>query len=282
MLKRKVNLFMVGIAKCGTTTIHKILISHPDIFGGPLKEPHYFARNHITNVSKQFESMSALNYDAYLANYKNSSNQNYLIDSSVKYIHYPEIADYLYQYNPTAKIIIAVRNPIDRIYSHYKMLRKMGYIQKSFSEFLKNPYDHLNINLLEQGKNAKQIKHYLELFKPSNVMIVLFNEIVSDQNKLAQRLATFLDIAPFESKLDIHENVSEIPKNKLIKFLHNDFFLTKYLKRVVPKNRLRSKVGKFIMKNFYTKERMGNEERAFLNDYYAEEIQALKELGINL
>ena len=254
MDERKVNLFIVGVAKCGTTSVYRMLISHPDIFGGPLKEPHYFARNYIPHISSKFQKMTALTYEAYQKNYQSVSNQKYLIDASVNYILYPEVADEIYQYNHKAKIIIILRNPVDRLYSHYKMIRKEGYTNLSFADFLQNPKDHLQINLLEQGKNAKQIKHYIKVFGKNNVLVITFKQICENQEQLRLYLADFLQIVPFINKEEIHENISKIPKNEYVQFFHNDFSLTKCLKRIVTKSKFRRSVGRFIMNRFYMNE----------------------------
>jgi len=68
MSQRKVNLFMVGAAKSGTTTIHKILASHPNIYAGPIKEPHYFVRDEF-KPHKGYRKRIALNEELYLENY---------------------------------------------------------------------------------------------------------------------------------------------------------------------------------------------------------------------
>jgi len=282
MNNRKTNLFMVGVAKCGTTTIHKILTSHPEVFGGPLKEPHYFARNYIPYISEHFKKMTALTPQSYQDNYKMANKEKYLIDSSVNYILYPEIAYDIYNYNPQAKIIVVLRNPIDRIYSYYKMLFKEGYINQSFKDFLKNPFDHSQINLLEQGQNVANIEKYKQLFGDENVLIITFKQIVENQDHLRMCLTQFLDIDPFEHSVHVHENVSGIPKNRFIQFIHNEFCVTQYLKRILPRSKFRSKIGAFIMNNLYTKEDMDDDSRDFLMQYYRQELEELKALGLDL
>ena len=60
MNDKKVNLFLAGAAKCGTTTLHHMLSWHPDIFAGPLKEPHFFALQHFMDAPRDFKKMITL------------------------------------------------------------------------------------------------------------------------------------------------------------------------------------------------------------------------------
>ena len=54
MTEKKVNLFIAGAAKCGTTTLHHLLASHPDVYAGPLKEPHFFRKKSFSGCASGF------------------------------------------------------------------------------------------------------------------------------------------------------------------------------------------------------------------------------------
>ena len=112
---QKVNLFLVGQRKCGTTTLHDWLTSEKngEIQGSKIKkEPNYW---HLSDLK---------NYEVYQGHYnlKAHRSASFLLDSSTPYtwtnngIALQRIAEY----NPQAKIIFMVRNPVDRFFSDYK------------------------------------------------------------------------------------------------------------------------------------------------------------------
>ena len=276
---RKVNLFMVGAAKSGTTTLHKILASHPDIYAGPSKEPHFFVADQF-QPNPRFAPNTCLTEEKYQANYAKATTETYLLDSSVHYMAYPGTEQRLYAYNPHAKIIFALRHPVDRLYSHYKMLRKEGVTRLSFEDFLKKPVDDNKVDLMAHSFYSQRITEYQTAFGEANVLIVLFGELRGDQTLLREKLARFLGITPFEPMMTEHENVSALPKNEVLRYLHMDFPLTIWLKRIVPKNALRAKLGQWIIATFYENRSMNPETRQHLNRVFAEELATLAAMGI--
>ena len=276
---RNVNLFMVGAAKSGTTTLHKILASHPDVYAGPSKEPHYFVADQFV-PNPRFAPNTCLTEAKYVANYAAATTQKYLLDSSVHYMAYPGTDQRIYAYNPEAKIIFALRHPVDRLYSHYKMLRKEGVTRLSFEDFLKQPIDDNKVDLMAHSLYSQRIREYQATFGPSNVLIITFNELRGDQNVLREKLANFLGLTPFEAIKTEHENVSAIPKNEVLRYLHMDFPLTVWLKRIVPKTALRARLGQWIIHTFYENKAMVPETRQRLNVYFEDELAELAKMGI--
>lgn len=276
---RHVNLFMVGAAKSGTTTLHKILASHPDVYAGPSKEPHFFVADQFV-PNPRFAPNTCLTEAKYEANYAGATTQKYLLDSSVHYMAFPGTDQRIHAYNPNAKIIFALRHPVDRLYSHYKMLRKEGVTRLSFEEFLTKPVDDNKVDLMAHSLYSQRIREYQATFGSSNVLIITFNELNRNQQALREKLAAFLDISPFEALKTEHENVSAIPKNEVLRYLHMDFPLTVWLKRIVPKSALRAKVGQWIIRTFYVNQAMAPETRQRLNALFEHELAELATLGI--
>lgn len=118
----KVSFFIIGAQKCGTSALHKFLTQHPQILGGKQKEIDFF--------SYENEYKKGLKY--YHKNFKNSLLQTLLkkqfyLDSSPSYLldQEPNITcERLYNYNSKAKLIVLIRNPIDRAFSAYQMYKK--------------------------------------------------------------------------------------------------------------------------------------------------------------
>ena len=109
----KPNLFIVGAAKAGTTTLYSYLEKHTQVYMPKdelYKEPAFF--------STKGEKMG---YEKYIDIFKSSTDRHkYIGESSTAYLTDSSSAQNLYDYNQGSKIIIILRNPVNRAYSLYK------------------------------------------------------------------------------------------------------------------------------------------------------------------
>jgi hypothetical protein len=264
-MKHKVNLFLVGAAKSGTTSLYKMLGQHPDIFVGDKKEPHFFAKD-CFKPSKRYQKRLCLTLEDYEFNYQSADHQAYYLDASVYYLYFEEVAKALFNYNPDAKIMIILRNPVGRFYSHYKMLRKEGVTNLSLSEFIKHPIDNNGLNVLKMGEYQKAVERYQTLFK-DQCLVLNFSEL-KDTHSLMKKICTFLNIEYLDSIKMEHENKSGIPKASWLAYLHMNFPPTLWLKSMMPKGRFRSFLGESILKSFYVDDLMSDEDELVLKTYY--------------
>ena len=124
-INTKPNLFIVGAAKSGTTSLHNYLNQHPDIFMSTPKEPHYLINNEI-GQSRILNGVTCKNdyYDLFLDGKKSK----YRGESSVMYLMYPEIVipKINNKFGKDSKVIIMLRNPIDRAYSGYQHVKRFN------------------------------------------------------------------------------------------------------------------------------------------------------------
>ena len=106
--KKKPNVFLAGAPKCGTTSMAHWLSTHPQCFVSPKKEPHFFG-------DFLRKCMTMQEYEKLFLNAP--SNCDAIIDASTSYFTMPEAIDAILAYQPDAKFIIMLRNPIDLVYS---------------------------------------------------------------------------------------------------------------------------------------------------------------------
>jgi Sulfotransferase family len=201
METKRPNFFIIGAAKAGTTSLYQYLAQHPDIYMSPIKEPNYFSTEiNFEDVRPEVqERIKLLKIDAYLkgdmkrtihrAFIKNQNqyeslfrfvaNQKAIGEASASYLYSPEAANAIKKYNPDAKIIIVLRNPVQRIYSHYLMDRRMAITQLSFEEALledkNNPLKMWGSKSLyyELSEYYEQVKRYYDTFPQSNILLYL-------------------------------------------------------------------------------------------------------------
>lgn len=162
----KVNFFVIGAAKCGTTTLYARLRSHPEVFLSPMKEPNYYSRRDIdpSKFSPAFKANTRLDHGAYLklgdplperqvgfietqeeyARLFLGANEKHRIvgECSTSYLWSKSAPQALAAAHPSAKIVVSLRDPIDRIYSHYLMARKYGFVSGSVVEAVRKDMAH--------------------------------------------------------------------------------------------------------------------------------------------
>ena len=218
MESRKVNLFVVGAMRAGTTSFMELLSKHPQVYTSPIKEPNYF----VDELPKNFYTSSRFfNIDAYFKNdfpafihsakveeeihYKKlfslAQDKKYLAEGSTAYLHAPECAKKIYNYNQNSTIIILVRNPLQRAFSHYKMDLGLGRVRKSFETVIKKEIILYKENRLPwnsyigMSSYNKPINNYKKLF--NKVLIIDFEEFVTTKMEILNNFAIFLEIEPF-------------------------------------------------------------------------------------
>ncbi len=227
------NTFIIGVQKAGTTTLDDWLSQHPQIYCyESLKDVHLFAR---------FKSMDEIEQRLMKepASYKN---QPVILQSAVNYIFYPQLLESIAQFNPKAKLILILRNPVDRAISSYayfkKMLREtrpmeeaLLYQPKEVTEFTR---DNGDFTYIEHGFYAKQIKNCLQYFSKEQLLILDYNDLSANPSSLLKQIFSFLNIdTAFQPDLTA-KNVTGSVKNQFLQ------------ERIIKQG----KVRKWIVKNF--------------------------------
>lgn len=235
---RKPNLFIVGAARSGTTSLWQYLKTHPGIYMPEdelHKEPSYFS-----DIRKD------LTLDKYLAIFERANeNHKWIGEASVAYITDPLSANRIYEFNPTAKIIIMLRNPVDRAYSLYNWMAQDGYeYAASFKEALKleetrllekqstwyKPNYYWGYLYFRSGLYHDQVKRYLELFK-DNVLIIKFEDFINDPGSSYRQVCSFLGIEAPVIPFPIHNPSHAVRSATLL------FVLRKLNNYIIDENR---------------------------------------------
>lgn len=222
------SFFIVGAPKCGTTALCKYLSCHPDIFVPPLKELNFFDIDIKSN--KKANSLSEyLNFFA-------EGKGKICGEGSPTYLRSEKAAQEIYNFNPDAKIIIMLREPVSLLYSlHSQNLyngssedikdfklaieaesdRKSG---KRIPKICVNPQD---LYYRDVVKFTEQIERYFNVFGKENVKIIIFDEFQKDINKTYQETLMFLGVNPvFEiefKKINSNKQVRNTTLQQLVK-----------------------------------------------------------------
>ncbi len=248
---KKVNTFIVGAPKCGTTSLANYLSQHPDVSLCNPKEPNFF--------SDEFQNELINSIEKY---HKRFENNKFLIDASTWYLFSNSAARNMYNYNPSAKIIIMLREPSSMIFSLYLQNYFNGTETESFQTALELE-DYRKTNKSSPSSKASykqflyketaifqpQIDRYYELFPRENIKIILFDDFIKNTKEEYYKILSFLGA---EIKLPaegfIVHNPYKSNKNQFLKnAMANPPKIISNILKVFPKQ-LKYDLGQIIMR----------------------------------
>jgi hypothetical protein len=221
------NFLIVGAAKSGTTSLYHYLKQHPEIYMSPVKEPRFITSQFIKFPLKGIgddgiEKRIIKDFNEYKYLFKKVKNEKAIGDASLDNLYfYEDATKYIKKYLGDAKIIIILRNPIERAFSQHTMFIRELRENLSFEDALKAEEERISKNwafgwhYTKVGFYYKQIRAYLGNF--TNVKIYLFDDLKSDPLGLIKDIYKFLEVDDtFIPKINTIYNVSGIPKSKFI------------------------------------------------------------------
>ena len=186
-----VGALVLGVQKCGTTTLANWLAQHPGVTFCIQKEPDFFSRN------EDWKAKLSEYHQLYLSDTRENANKLW-IEGSTSYswfLEFPQVADRLFEYNPNLKFIYIVREPISRIVSHYKHNFLKGHTRKAFSKaVIEEP------EFLAHSSYETQIRPFLKKFKRENFLFLPFEDLVAKEDDVLNQIFNFLDLEPLSAR----------------------------------------------------------------------------------
>ena len=270
------NFFIVGAAKAGTSSLYAYLKNTPGVYMSEHKEPHYF----IDNMKPGYYDESK-----YLQLFKKIKNEKAIGEASTGYLIDPSSAKCIHDKIPDAKIIILLRDPVERAFSSYLMFTNRTKKDLSFPEIFletfgteyglkydKNPY-------LGRGLYSSQVKKYLEIFGEENVGIWFFEDMKKDAMQVVKGVLKFLKIDSLPP-----DNVSKIYnpywvfRGKITKSLSSNTTIRKIIPIFLPTLTLRHLVFNKLFIKEAQKPKLPESERRKLENYYYDDVIALEKV----
>ena len=309
---KKPNLFVVGAAKCGTTALYKFLSLHPEVYMSPIKEPHFFSKDiRYSNFSNQYKrrnyfnskkyfSKEKLDYmqiafieneEDYMSLFKGSTGEKYLGEISNGYLISKNAHQEIYNFNRDAKIIMILRNPLERAFSHWRQENRSGF-SKSNSFYNDIIYDYsLNDEqwggksntYVQLGLYSKQIKKYLNLFPESNIKVLFYDDLVSKPIELRKDLFKFLNIKEIDIDFSERHNSDFEGRNSLIKNLFKKYRSVDHKMKYWIPNFIKSISKKLLFKQKSDRIEIAGDEKIKLNKLFLSDIILVENiLNVNL
>lgn len=233
----------IGAQKCGTTTLHNILNQHSDICLPPSKEAHFF---HLDDEYSKGMSHWMRQH------FRNYQGQELVGVVTPEYLYFENSAPRIKQSLPDTKLVVIIRDPVDRAYSNYLMSWRRGIESEKFLDALEledfrihnGLFEKINFSYISRGLYAKQISNYLSLFGREQIHIMLFEELVSNPKETIEGLLCFLDLpVPKDLNFSVKSNSATQAKFRLVsKLFYTDNFLKKSLGSVLKSTKLKRRI----------------------------------------
>jgi hypothetical protein len=196
----KPNFFILGAAKCGTTTLYAYLKRHPDIFMSRVKEPTFFCEGFqvVKDPVEYFELFDGV------------KDERVIGEASHAYFSNPSSARVLKALFPEAKFVVILRNPADRAYSLYHHMRRKGdektaSFEKALalederfaSEDFRNhcPQYLYNFLYFRSGLFGEQVERYFSLFDRAQFHFMKLEYLRTKPLEALKDVTRFLDIS---------------------------------------------------------------------------------------
>jgi hypothetical protein len=223
------NFLIIGAAKSGTTALYDYLKQHPEIYLSPVKEPRFLAfegqRLNFRGPGDQshFNHASITNLVDYRALFSGVKNEKAIGEASTVYLYYHEtVPNRIRTYIPDARLIVVLRNPVDRAYSSYLHLARDGHETLDFAQSLEHEEERIADNwtpiwhYVRRGLYHAQLKSYFEKCAGNQIRVFLYDEFRKSPATVLRTVYRFLGVddsfAPDTSR---RFNVSGIPRNRL-------------------------------------------------------------------
>ncbi|WP_050761503.1 sulfotransferase domain-containing protein [Jannaschia sp. CCS1] len=204
------DFFLAGAPKCATSSLHLMLIKHPDVFMCSPKEPHFFCMD-LPGLA-EVEGRAA--YDALFDAAPEGTLRG---EASAHYLYSQTAAAEIYAANPKAKIILSLRNPADAARSYFHQLRDgfredqtrfknaWNLQQKRAAGQMLPPYcpEPQQLQYRALYSYADQVARYLEIFPPEQIMILRFEDIHRQPEAVVQQVMTFLGLSPPDEAISL-------------------------------------------------------------------------------
>lgn len=185
----RVNLFIIGVNKAGTSWLYYFLGQHPDVFMSDVKELYFFGDKKNYPVAG---TQDPSDLDGYHDYFPFDEAYQYYGEATAKYYQSEAVADKIRRYNPEAKLLATVRDPIQRLLSQYRYRKQLGLFDEDTS--LDEALDGRDPPLYEDSHYEETLPAFAERFGDDQFKIVSLEAARDEPERVWEELLTFLDL----------------------------------------------------------------------------------------
>lgn len=199
------SFLLIGAQRCGTTSLYRYLLEHPDVHPALVKEIQFFTFNYTKGESW------------YRSHFPVLPAGGLTFDASPYYLYHPQAAGRASALVPDARLIALLRNPVERAFSHYQHNVQLGTEKLSFEEALeaeparlageeeliaRDPAypatAHRRYSYVARGEYATQLERWLARYPKQQMQVVVSEEFFDNPGRVFARLLEYLGLLPLE------------------------------------------------------------------------------------
>ncbi|MFN3523814.1 MAG: sulfotransferase domain-containing protein [Phenylobacterium sp.] len=196
----RVEFIIIGVQKGGTTALFDYLSDEPGVALSRTKEVHFFDDESVDWAEPDYARYHA-RFDPEASGLRG--------EATPIYVYWPNSLERIAAYNPKARLILMLRDPVERAWSHWRMEFARGAETKPFSWCIRQgrarlleaePWGHhREFSYVERGFYGEQVERLFRLFPPEQVLILKSDDLRADPAVALGRVNRFLDLpAPGE------------------------------------------------------------------------------------
>jgi hypothetical protein len=208
VMRMQPNYLIIGAQRCGTTSLYIYLVQHPDVKPCFMKETHYFDKKSSRSIT-WYQSFFPLKNGSPAS--KRMEKRAITGEATPYYLFDPLVPERVYRKLPDVRLIILLRDPVERAYSHYQMNKRSGVEKRPFRvcveqemkelENRQNPgwstahktRDQIAFHsYLVRGIYIDQIKRWRKWFLEDQFLVLKSEAFYQDPEKSLKRVSQFL------------------------------------------------------------------------------------------
>lgn len=205
----KVNFLIAGAQKSGTSALDSYLREHPEICMANSKEAHFFDNDNL------FQTQIVTDYSIYHSFFNPTEKHKILGEATPIYMYCYDAPRRIWQYNSSMKLVIILRNPVDRAFSHWNMQRDRGIDKLSFLESIETerercrealPQQHPRFSYVDRGFYVEQLRRVWHFFPKSQTLIIRNEDLKNNPINTLNKVYDYLGVSQVDTKniRDIH------------------------------------------------------------------------------
>jgi len=271
-MERLPNAIVIGAPRSGTTSVYEYLGAHPDVYMSPVKEPDFFSYPSLDavhlreasatpSIEEDTRRATALQGDLkrYMALFQDVGDATIRGEASAIYLGHPTAAQHIRRYVPDAKLIAILRDPSERMFSHFVHAKRIyaesalsprrarddvRSVEKAFIEVVDRAHrDGFSREArtdpevwLRSGFYFQHLSRFRSLFPSEQLRVFLFEDLLSDTNALMADIYRFLEVDDsFTLPTTEAFNASVVPRNqRLFRLFTTQIPLMRYARSVSP------------------------------------------------
>ncbi len=223
----KLDFILAGAQKSGTTALHYFLEKHPRITMGDQEEMHFFDDDDLFSAT--------VDYDLLHRHFRPVARSTIAGECSPSYLYWKPAAERIWNYNPQVKLLVLLRNPVERAFAHWNMQRFKGREPLDFLDAVKEeksriagapPREARRFAYVDRGFYVQHLERFFRFFSREQMMIIKFEKFRQAQRETLDSIFSFLGVKPLPSFRSKDRNV--VPYQRAMNweervFLYNIF-----------------------------------------------------------